>query len=58
MKIPKFGALPGLNRNPPPPPPNDYSDEVSDEQLEALRKLVDPDGTRAKHRRLLCEPGW
>lgn len=58
MKLPKFSAIPGLNRNPPPPPPFDYSDEVSDEQLEALRNLVDPDGSRAKHRRTLCEPGW
>jgi hypothetical protein len=58
MKIPKFGALPGLNRNPPPPPPNDYSDEVTDEQLDAMRNLVDPGGSRAQHRRMMCEPGW
>jgi hypothetical protein len=40
------------------PPPNDYSDEVTDEQLDAMRNLVDPGGSRAQHRRMMCEPGW
>lgn len=55
---PKIPPFTGLTREAAPPPPFDYSDEVSEEQLEALRNLVDPDGGRDKRRRLLCEPGW
>jgi hypothetical protein len=60
MKIPrpKIPPFTGLTRDAPPAPPFDYQDDVSQEQLEVLRNLVDPDGKRAKQRRLLCEPGW
>lgn len=35
-----------------PPHPN-YEDEISQEQIEAIRRLADPDGKRAEKRVLL-----
>ena len=46
----------GAGRTPPYQP--DYSDEVTKEQLDAIRKLVDPDGNRASGRKLLYSPAW
>lgn len=36
----------------------DYADEISEEQLEAIRKLADPEGKRAKKRVLLYADTW
>lgn len=41
-----------------PPPQPDYPDEITPEQLEAIRQLADPDGTREKGRTLLYSPAW
>jgi hypothetical protein len=57
MKVPKHGT-PVRQGKIPPQPPCDYSQDITDEQLEMLRRVADPDGGRAAHRRLLCEPGW
>lgn len=57
MKVPKYGA-PVRQGRIPPQPNCDYSQDITEQQLETLRRLVDPDGERAKNRRLLCEPGW
>jgi hypothetical protein len=34
-------------------PAPDYADEITSEQLEAIRNRIDPDGTRAKRRTLI-----
>ena len=41
-----------------PPRQPDYQDEVSKEQLEAIRRLVDPDCTAAGRRTLLHSAAW
>ena len=41
-----------------PPRQPDYQDEISAEQMEAIRKLADPDGANAKTRVLLYPAGW
>lgn len=40
---------PGLNKNAAPPHP-DYNDEITDEQIAAIRHLADPEGKRAGKR--------
>jgi hypothetical protein len=45
-----------VGRTPPRQP--DYQDEVTPEQLEAIRRLSDPDGKRAKSRTLVHSPAW
>ena len=41
-----------------PPRQPDYQDEISAEQMEAIRKLADPDGANAQTRVLLYPAGW
>jgi hypothetical protein len=41
-----------------PPVQPDYADEISTETLEAIRRLADPDGKRAKARTLIYQPAW
>lgn len=41
-----------------PPRQPDYPDEVSKEQLEAIRLLTDPNGDRANQRTVLHSAGW
>lgn len=41
-----------------PPRQPDYPDEISSEQLEAIRKMTDPDGKRAEKRTELYSPAW
>ena len=36
----------------------DYPDEVSGEQLEAIRQMTDPDGSRARGRTVIHSPAW
>jgi hypothetical protein len=41
-----------------PPRQPDYQDEISAEQMEAIRVLADPDGVNARTRVLLYSAGW
>jgi hypothetical protein len=41
-----------------PPRQPDYQDEISAEQMEAIRVLADPDGANARTRVLLYPAGW
>lgn len=41
-----------------PPKQPDYSDEISVEQLDAIRKLADPQGKHAANRVLLYPDAW
>lgn len=41
-----------------PPRQPDYQDEISAEQIEAIRRLADPDGANAQTRVLLYPAGW
>lgn len=50
------GTSTSSGRTPPPQP--DYNDEVTKEHLDAIAKLVDPDGKRAQSRVLLHIPAW
>lgn len=36
----------------------DYPDEISEEQLVAIRKLADPDGSNAEQRVLVYPEAW
>lgn len=45
-----------MGRTPPHQP--DYPDELTTEQLDAIRKHVDPNGEQAKQRELLYSPAW
>jgi hypothetical protein len=55
MTAKKLGAAtPG--RTPPVQP--DYPDEITPQQLEVIRRLADPDGSKAKRRTLLYAPAW
>lgn len=45
-----------MGRTPPRQP--DYPDEVSCEQLETIRKIVDPEGNKAERRTELYSPAW
>lgn len=47
-----------VNGNQTPPKQPDYSDEITSEQLDAIRKLADPDGKNAKNRILLYPDSW
>jgi hypothetical protein len=47
---------PSTGRTPPRQP--DYPDEIGQEQLNAIRKLVDPNGNRHETRELLHASGW
>jgi hypothetical protein len=41
-----------------PPRQPDYQDEISKEQLEAIRQLADPDGSNARGRVLVYPEAW
>lgn len=41
-----------------PPRQPDYPDEVSKDQLDAIRHLTDPDGNRTAKRSVLHSAGW
>lgn len=49
---------PSANAGRTPPHQPDYPDEVTSEQLSAIRQLTDPDGVLAEQRVLLHAPGW
>ena len=46
----------GTGRSPPRQP--DYPDEISVEQIEAIKKLVDPEAKHAEHRKVLYPDAW
>lgn len=54
-KIPSAGTR--FVRGTPPACP-DYADEVTNEQIEAIRQRVDPNGDRAKRRTIVHAPAW
>ena len=41
-----------------PPRQPDYPDEVTPEQLEEIKKFLDPSGEKAKQREMLYSPAW
>jgi hypothetical protein len=41
-----------------PPPCPDYADEITADQLDAIRRRIDPDGNRAKRRTVIHAPAW
>lgn len=55
MTAKKIGQA-STGRTPPHQP--DYSDEITPDQLEVIRRLADPEGANAKRRTLLYTPAW
>ena len=45
-----------MGRTPPRQP--DYPDELTPEQLETIREMVDPQGEKEKQRELLYSAAW
>ena len=56
MSADKQGRPAQARRTPPRQP--DYQDEISKEQLEAIRQLADPDGSNARGRVLVYPEAW
>ena len=56
MSMRKIIASLPVGRTPPRQP--DYRDELTSEQIEAIRKLSDPDGSKAAKRTVLHAPAW
>lgn len=52
----RFGNAASARPTPPRQPP--YQDEISPEQHDAIRKAIDPDGSRAERRVVLGVAGW
>jgi hypothetical protein len=49
---------PSMRAGKTPPRQPDYPDELTKSQLDAIRKMIDPDGRKTATRTVLHAPAW